>query len=133
MYRTINPLSASCSCDARIGGCHQNGLRGTQPTSTNQKTIFTPVDLSLMHFIQNIQIPMNPFCAKTLKLTITWYHMTTMALRRFYESTKHNLTIWQLNVYSLFIFSNNDSNYLKKLYTMFIGNNNESKWLSYSK
>jgi hypothetical protein len=22
----VNPLSASCSCDARIGGCRQNGL-----------------------------------------------------------------------------------------------------------
>ena len=24
----INPLSASCSCDARIGGCRQNRLLG---------------------------------------------------------------------------------------------------------
>ena len=38
-----------------------------QPTSTNQKTLFSPVNLSLMHFNKNIQIPMNPFCAKNLK------------------------------------------------------------------
>jgi hypothetical protein len=52
-----------------------------QPTSTNQKTLFAPVNLSLMHFIKNIQVQMNPFCAKTLKLTIMWCHMATMALR----------------------------------------------------
>jgi hypothetical protein len=37
------------------------------PTSTNQKTRFAPVNLSLMHFIQNFQIPMNPFCAKKIE------------------------------------------------------------------
>ena len=26
---SFNPLRASCSCDARIGGCRQNGLPGT--------------------------------------------------------------------------------------------------------
>jgi hypothetical protein len=44
------------------------------PTSINQKTIFAPVNLSLMHFTQNIEIPMNPFCAKTFKAN---YHMVT--------------------------------------------------------
>jgi hypothetical protein len=38
-----------------------------QPTSTNQKSLFAKVNLSLMHFIQNIQVPMNPFCAKNFK------------------------------------------------------------------
>jgi hypothetical protein len=41
--------------------------RPIQPTSKNQKTLFAPVNLSLMHFIQNIQIPMNPLCAKNFK------------------------------------------------------------------
>jgi hypothetical protein len=49
-----------------------------QPTSTNQKTIFAPVNLSLMHFIQNIHIPMNPFCLKTLELIMMWFGMETM-------------------------------------------------------
>ena len=52
-----------------------------QPTSTNQKTLFATANLSLMHYTEDIQIPMNPFCARTLKLTIMWYHMVTMTLR----------------------------------------------------
>jgi hypothetical protein len=44
----FNPLSATCSCDARIGGCRQYGLP-ILLTSTNQKTLFAPVNLSLMH------------------------------------------------------------------------------------
>jgi hypothetical protein len=36
-----------------------------QPTSTNQKALFAPVNL--MHFIENIKISMNPFCVKKLK------------------------------------------------------------------
>jgi hypothetical protein len=39
----LNPLSASCSCDARIGGCQQNAewaARDEQTTSTNQKRVF---------------------------------------------------------------------------------------------
>jgi hypothetical protein len=27
---SLNTLSASCSCDASIGGCQQSGLQGTQ-------------------------------------------------------------------------------------------------------
>jgi hypothetical protein len=38
-----------------------------QPTSTNRKTLFATVKLSLLHFTQNIQISINPFCAKILK------------------------------------------------------------------
>jgi hypothetical protein len=38
-----------------------------QPISTNQKTLFATVNLSLMHFIQNVQIPMNLFCVKIFK------------------------------------------------------------------
>ena len=30
------------------------------PTSTHQKTLFTPVKLSLIHFSQDIKVPMNP-------------------------------------------------------------------------
>jgi hypothetical protein len=63
----IKPLSASCSCNARIGGCRQNGLRGTADIHPNQKTLFAPVNLSLMYFTHNIQIPMNPFCVKNFK------------------------------------------------------------------
>ena len=44
-------------------------------------TLFIPGNLLLMHFIQDIQGLMNPFCAKTLKLTVMWCHMETMALR----------------------------------------------------
>ena len=51
------------------------------PTSTNQKTLVATVNLSLIHFPPNNQVPMNPFCAKTFNLTIMWYHMATMALR----------------------------------------------------
>jgi hypothetical protein len=29
----------------------------------------------------DIKVEINPFCAKTLKLTIMWCHMATMALR----------------------------------------------------
>jgi hypothetical protein len=41
--------------------------RRSQPiqiTSTNEKTLFASGNLSLMHFIQNIQVPINHFCAK---------------------------------------------------------------------
>jgi hypothetical protein len=38
-----------------------------RPISTNQKTLFAPVNLSLMHFMQNIQVTINPFCAKNFK------------------------------------------------------------------
>jgi hypothetical protein len=53
----------------------------SQPTSTNQKATLAPVNLSLMHFIQNIHVSTNPFCANTLKLAIIWCHMAIMALR----------------------------------------------------
>ena len=46
------------------------------PTSTHQKTLFTPVNRSLMHFAKHNHITMNTFCAKTL----LWCHMATMAL-----------------------------------------------------
>ena len=42
-----------------------------QPTSTNQKTPFAPVNLSMMHFIQNIQIPMKPFSCQNFKANYT--------------------------------------------------------------
>jgi hypothetical protein len=45
------------------------------------KSHFTPVNLSLMHFTQDIQAPMNHFCTNTVKLTIFWCHMVTMARR----------------------------------------------------
>jgi hypothetical protein len=38
-----------------------------QLTSTKQKTLFAPVNLSLMHFIQNIQISLNLFCVTNMK------------------------------------------------------------------
>jgi hypothetical protein len=38
-----------------------------QPTSTNQTTLFAPENLSLMHFTHNIQVPLNPFCAKNFQ------------------------------------------------------------------
>jgi hypothetical protein len=31
-----------------------------QPTSTNQKTLFATVNPSMMHFTQEIKVPMNP-------------------------------------------------------------------------
>ena len=42
----------------------------SQPTSTHQKTLFTPANLSLMYFSQDIQVPVNSFCVKGFKLTI---------------------------------------------------------------
>jgi hypothetical protein len=42
-------------------------LQPIQLTSNNQKTLFAPVNLSLMQFIQYIKVPMNPFCAKNFK------------------------------------------------------------------
>jgi hypothetical protein len=73
----FNPLSASCSCDARIGGCRQNRLliprspfsrhppirRHSLPQRTSQCCI-SP---------RKIKFPMNPFCVKSLKLTIMWW------------------------------------------------------------
>jgi hypothetical protein len=49
---------------------NQGQTRPSQPiqlTSTNQKTLFPTVNFSLMHFNENIQFPMNPFCAKNFK------------------------------------------------------------------
>jgi hypothetical protein len=45
-------------------GCPSHPI---QPTSTNQKTLFAPVNLSLMHFTDHIQVPLNTFCAKNFK------------------------------------------------------------------
>ena len=39
----FTPLSANCSCDAKVGGCGQNGLLVTQLTSNNQNTLFEPL------------------------------------------------------------------------------------------
>ena len=44
----------------------------------------------MIHFTQDIQVPMNPFCANTLELTVAWYHRATIALRE--------LTMLTLNV-----------------------------------
>jgi hypothetical protein len=58
--------------------------RPSQPiqlTSTNQKTLFAPVNLSLTCFTKYIKVPMNPVCANIFKPTIMWCHMATMALR----------------------------------------------------
>jgi hypothetical protein len=44
-----------------------------QPTSTTQKTLFGPVNLSLMHFIKYIKGEMNPFSFKTIKKDIVSY------------------------------------------------------------
>ena len=88
----VTPLSDSSSCDARMGGFRPNGLRGatyTHPTSTHQKTLLTPVNLSLLHFTQDIPVPMNTFCAKTLKLTIMWCHMVTIALKGLWWDEEH--------------------------------------------
>jgi hypothetical protein len=66
--------------------------RPSQPihlTSTNQKTLFAAFILSLMDFHQYIQVPMNPFWAKTIKLTIMWCHMATMALRGLTDTSFH--------------------------------------------
>ena len=56
------------------------GGMGSQPiclTSTHEKTLFTPVKLSLMHFTHDRQLPINPLCAKTLKLTTVLCHMVS--------------------------------------------------------
>ena len=55
----------------------------TQPASTNQKRVFATVNLSQIHFTQNIQVPeVNPkFCAKTLKLNYNVVLYGAMALR----------------------------------------------------
>jgi hypothetical protein len=43
-------------------------LAAHQLTSTNQKTLlFDPMNLSLMHFIKNIQVLMKPLCSKNFK------------------------------------------------------------------
>ena len=57
-----------------------------RPTST-KLTIFTQVNFSLLHFTQDIQVPMDVFDTKTLKLTIMWCHVTTNGTKRVKLST----------------------------------------------
>ena len=64
-----------------------------EPTSTNQKTPFVLVNLSQMHFIQNIIISMNPFCAKSLK---TNYNMVPYADHATERVNDHILAVMQL-------------------------------------
>jgi hypothetical protein len=98
LRQIINPLSSSCSCDARIDECQQNGLlvppQPIQPTSTNQKRLFAPVNLSLVHFIQGYPNSDEPFlCQQKMKLTTMWCHMATMALRGLNSSTKFTMHV----------------------------------------
>jgi hypothetical protein len=39
-----------------------------RPTSTHQETLFTSVNLSLLHFTQDVKVQMNPFCAANFVL-----------------------------------------------------------------
>ena len=52
-----------------------------RPTATQQKTCFASVNLSLMHFTQDIKVQMNVYSDKPLELTIMWVNIVTMALR----------------------------------------------------
>ena len=87
MQFCINLLTASCSCDARIGVCQTYIVWAAHPswpihpTFTHPKTLFTPVKISLLHFIHDIKFHVNTFCSKTWKLTIMYCHMVTVALR----------------------------------------------------
>jgi hypothetical protein len=81
----FNPLSASCSWDAKIGGCRQYGL--LVPRSPFSR--HPPIEWhSLPQWTSHCYIPSKIFkfqwtlsVPKTWKLTIMWRHMATMALR----------------------------------------------------
>jgi hypothetical protein len=50
-----------------------SSLAAIQPTSTNQKTLFATVNLSLMHLTQNIEIPMRVKCGKYYNKWLSCY------------------------------------------------------------
>jgi hypothetical protein len=41
-------------------------LQSPNPTPTHEKRLFTPVNLSLMYFTQDIKVQITPFCVKRL-------------------------------------------------------------------
>ena len=62
----INPLNASCFCNARMGGCWTYG-NPTEPiclTPTHQQIPFTPNKPSLLYFSLDIKVERNPFHPK---------------------------------------------------------------------
>ena len=60
------------------GLVHVGRMGNEGQASTNQKTLFGTINLSLMHFTKNIRIPESLFCAKSFQ---TNYIVATMALR----------------------------------------------------
>ena len=71
----ISPLSASCSSDARIDGCWQNGLL-ILCIPFNQKTLFAIIS----HFPRISKFEVKCFTPKYVKLIIIWYWKSPMAL-----------------------------------------------------
>ena len=70
-------MSASCSCGYLYVWAVREKIYGIHPLQpiclifTHQKTLFTPVNISLMHFSQILQVPMNPFLYFTYNFTFS--------------------------------------------------------------
>jgi hypothetical protein len=52
-----------------------------QPTSTNQKQVFATVNLSQLHFTQDIKARINSLTPKYVKFTIIWCPKSSMAVK----------------------------------------------------
>ena len=73
---SVNPLSASCSCAAKLGGCQDVWTaRPSQPIRSN---IRSSKDIFSQYFTQHVPSSSYPFCVKTLTLTtfinVVLYH-----------------------------------------------------------
>ena len=77
----VTSLSASCSCDARIGGFWQNGLLIASSPFSQHPLMFAPVNLSLLQFTQDIKAYIDSFTGKYVKFTIIWCLKSPMALK----------------------------------------------------
>ena len=93
----FNPLSASCSSDARMGGLDVRHM-GCSSLTAHMSNIypsedtFRPVALSLLHFNQDIRGLVSPFCAKCLQFILAGCHMVPVALK----GLTYHLQFWML-------------------------------------
>ena len=82
---SFNPLSASCSWDARIGGCRENRLLVPRsPFSRHPLIDRHSLPQWTSHWCispKTIKLQWTLYVPKTWKLTIMWCHMATTALR----------------------------------------------------
>ena len=86
---SLTPWVPGSSCDTRMGGCWTYGLLIPCSPYVQHPPIrktFAPVNLSLLHFTQDINIQISPFWTKCVKLTLTGCHRATMALRGLHVS-----------------------------------------------